>query len=102
MVGRYVHVFQYKQGWTAILYKDGKDYENFNSLENTWDEALNNINLFLKNGGNKYEYQMGDCQAARTTYAMNLFELEDKPFEPLINFLITEEDFCKQKEETER
>ena len=73
---RYAVIFDYNEGWMTILYQNGKHWKYFNSGEDGWDNSIDYMNLFLENGGNRYEYQGHTYEDVAN---IDVFSLSDEP-----------------------
>lgn len=89
--GSYVFIFEYGRDWMVVCYESSENRQcftktkYFNSAEDFWDNALDYVNLFLKNGGNKYWYELPDYDYICD---IDIFNLDDKPIEELAEYLL--------------
>ena len=92
---RWVFIFYLKgevccDEWTVYCFENGGLYKKyFNDAEDDWDDALDYVDLFLENGGNKYYYVIPEPdQGEYLRMSYDEFEkLDDKPIEKLSAFL---------------
>ena len=92
---RWVFMFElegerYRDGWDVYCFENGGSYKKFfNNAEDDWDDALDYVDLFLENGGNRYHYVIPESSQG-LFFEMDceeLEELDDKPIEKLSAFL---------------
>lgn len=81
---RYVFFFQYERDWMIVCYDSEDDYQYFNSAEDDLDVALNYIDLFLENEGNKYHYILPDYDYVSE---IDIFDLKNEPIKQLEEYL---------------
>ena len=58
---RYVFIFDYGSDWMIVCYENGVDKKYFNSAEDGWDNSLDYVDMFVENGGNRYEAAIPVC-----------------------------------------
>ena len=85
---RYAFVFDYDGSWMVVCYKNNSDYKYFNSAEDDWDNALDYVDIFLENSGNKYYYKLPSYDYLEN---IDVFELPNEPIASLSEFLTNKE-----------
>lgn len=82
---RYVFIFDYTGGWMILCFENENNEKYFNSAEDGWDDALDYADMFLKNGGTKYYYQLPSYDLVKD---LDIFNLKNQPEEKLKDFLL--------------
>lgn len=89
--GRYVFIFEYEGEWMIVCYWGNNEKRShfgrskyFNSAENIWGDAMDFVDMFLENGGNKYWYDLPDYDHVAD---IDIFCLGDEPIEELAEYL---------------
>lgn len=85
---RYAFIFDYDDSWMVVCYKSKYDYKYFNSAEDDWDNALDYVDMFLENGGNKYYYELPSYDYLED---IDVFALPNEPIATLSEFLTNKE-----------
>lgn len=85
---RYAFIFDYDDSWMVVCYKSKYDYKYFNSAEDDWDNALDYVDMFLENGGNKYYYELPSYDYLED---IDVFALPNEPISTLSEFLTNKE-----------
>lgn len=82
-----VYIFDYKEAWMILLYKDGKEYKYWNSNEDMWDDVLDMINLLELPRENVYRYKL-DNYDQLNSLVENVFDITAEEIITLENYRI--------------
>lgn len=80
MNSRYAFIFTFgNRGWNIICFNENGSYKKyFTSDEDYFDDALDYVDLFLENGGNRYEYKIPSYEKFTSVVTDDLlFKLKD-------------------------
>ena len=74
-----VYIFDYKEGWMILLYKDGKEDTYWNSSEDDWDRAWKVIDLLELPKENVYYWKLESYdrvnQIVEDVFYLNEYEI---------------------------
>ena len=85
---RYSFIFDYDDSWMVVCYENNSECKYFNSAEDDWDAALDYVDMFLENSGNKYYYELPSYDYLEN---IDVFELPNGPIATLSEFLTNKE-----------
>lgn len=85
---RYAFIFDYDGSWMVVCYENNSECKYFNSAEDDWNNALNYVDMFLENGGNKYYYELPSYDYLED---IDVFGLPNEPIASLSEFLTNKE-----------
>ena len=82
---RYVFVFYGRVNWEVICFEGDKVRKSFSSWDNKWGEANDYMDLFLRNAGNQYWYDVPE-NFSLEDYGIDECDLKDEPIEELAEY----------------
>lgn len=82
-----VYIFDYKDAWMILLYKDGKENKYWNSNEDMWDDVLNMIDMLELPKENIFRYKM-DSYDQVNEYVNDVFDITEEEILALEKFRI--------------
>ena len=80
---KYAFIFEYENSWMVIAFENNTN-KYFNSCEDNWDNILSYLELFLKNGGDLYQYTFSSYDMIANT---DIFNLKNEPIPKLASYL---------------
>ena len=80
-----VYIFDYKEAWMILLYKDGREEKYWNESEDDWDKTLDIIELLDLPKENIYHYKLESYDHINQL-VKDVFEITDDEIKELEKF----------------